>query len=245
MPPGSCTMPMLHALLGRHVGDVAAVEPDDAALGHLEAADARAGSSTCRRRSCRAARRISPWWISKLTSKSTCTGPYEKSMFDDLQHRRARALRSRRLRCSSCSSSSSSTTSERSWRMKRAPFMSSRPPMMLVGTPRMITAPRTPIAFVKKSARIAAGEPADEHDVHHAHRDAEPAQAVRAHGLQHRRDHRERARGEHGLRDAPDHEPHAAVRRHLQRREDRRRQDQQRRRAPAPCAGFLRYVRSK
>ena len=43
----------------------------------------------------------------------------------DLEHRRRARLRSTRLRCSSCSSSSSSTTSERSWRMKRAPFISS------------------------------------------------------------------------------------------------------------------------
>ena len=33
----------------------------------------------------------------------------------------------------------------------------------------------------------AAHEAADEEDVHHAHRGAQAAQAVRAHGLQHRR----------------------------------------------------------
>jgi len=35
--------------------------------------------------------------------------------------------------------------------------------MMLVGMPRMSTAPRTPSALVKKSPRNASGEPADEH----------------------------------------------------------------------------------
>ena len=48
---------------------------------------------------------------------------------------------------------------------------------MLVGTSRMKTVVRTPNEFVKKLARIAAAEPADEHDVHHAHRDAEAADA--------------------------------------------------------------------
>src|SRR5262249_35172502 len=33
--------------------------------------------------------------------------------------------------------------------MKRAPFINSKPPMMLVGTPSKMTVPRTPIAFVK------------------------------------------------------------------------------------------------
>ena len=70
-----------------------------------------------------------------------------------------RAPSSARLCCSSCSSSNSSTTSERSCRIWRAPFMSITLPMMLVGMPRMSTAPRTPIAFVKKSARIPPAKP--------------------------------------------------------------------------------------
>ena len=48
------------------------------------------------------------------------------------------------------------------------------------------------------------------------------------HGLQHRADHRERARGEHRLRDLRGStNQRGAVRRELQRREQRRRQDQQ------------------
>ena len=71
-----------------------------------------------------------------------------------------------RLRCSSCSSSSSSTTRERSLRMNRAPFISSSPPMMLVGTPRRMTVSRMPMALVKKAATIPPSEAADEEDVH-------------------------------------------------------------------------------
>ena len=43
--------------------------------------------------------------------------------------------------------------------MWRAPFISSRLPMMLVGMPRMSTAPRTPNALVKKSARMPPAKP--------------------------------------------------------------------------------------
>ena len=110
--------------------------------------------------------------------------------------------------------------------MKRAPFINRRLPMMLVGTSSTKTVVRTPKEFVKKSARMLPPNPPMKHDVHHAHRHAEPAQPVRAHRLQHRRDHRERARGQNRLRDSPDHEPHDAVRRHLERREQGRRQDQ-------------------
>ena len=74
--------------------------------------------------------------------------------------------------------------------------------MMLVGMPRMNTARAHAERVREEVGEDAAREPADEHDVHDAHRDAEAAQPVRAHGLQHRRDHRERARGEHRLRDA-------------------------------------------
>ena len=56
----------------------------------------------------------------------------------------------KRFSCSSFSSSSSSTTSERSLRMYRAPFISSSPPMMALGTPRKITVPRIPMASVRK-----------------------------------------------------------------------------------------------
>jgi len=64
-----------------------------------------------------------------------------------------------RLWNSSCSSSSSSTTRERSLRMKRAPFINSRPPMMLVGTPSAITVPRMPMASVKKPERTPPRKP--------------------------------------------------------------------------------------
>ena len=80
--------------------------------------------------------------------------------------------------------------------------------MMLVGTPRTNTVVAHAERVGEEVGEDAAAEAADEHDVHDAHRGAEPAQPVRAHGLQHRRDHRERARGEHRLRDAEDHEPH-------------------------------------
>ena len=57
-----------------------------------------------------------------------------------------------RFSCSSFSSSSSSTTNDKSLRMKRAPFISRRPPMVVVasGTPRMITVPRIPTVSVRK-----------------------------------------------------------------------------------------------
>ena len=42
---------------------------------------------------------------------------------------------------------------------KRAPFMSSSPPMMLVGTPRRMTVSRVPMALVKKPATISPGKP--------------------------------------------------------------------------------------
>ena len=64
------------------------------------------------------------------------------------------ALRS----CSSFSSSSSSTTSDRSLRMKRAPFISSAPPMIALGTPRTITVPRTPIGVGEEARDEAAHE---------------------------------------------------------------------------------------
>ena len=75
--------------------------------------------------------------------------------------------------------------------------------MMLVGTSSTMTVVRTPNEFVKKLGEDRAAETADEHDVHHAHRDAEAAESVRAHGLQHRRDHRERARRQHRLAGCP------------------------------------------
>ena len=77
--------------------------------------------------------------------------------------------------------------------MKRAPFISSRPPMMLVGTPSTMTVPRTPMALVKKSARMPPTKPPMKKMYIVAHRGAHAAQPVRAHRLQHRADHRERA----------------------------------------------------
>ena len=73
----------------------------------------------------------------------------------------------------------------------------------------------------------APAETADENDVHDAHCYAQPAQAVGTHGLQHGRHHRERARGQDRLGNPPDHEHRNAVGRHLQRREQSRRKDQE------------------
>ena len=198
---------MLRPLLGRDVGDVAAVEPHDAALGDLEPADDAQDRRLAR--AVRAEQRDAlaavdlevhvEQHLHRCRTRSRCSRPAAPA---------CRAPSSARLRCSSCSSSSSSTTSDRSLRMNRAPFISSRPPMMLVG----IAEDEHGAAHADRVGEEVGedrrrAKPPMKHDVHDAHRDAQAAQPVRAHRLQHRRDHRERARGEHGLRDAPDDEP--------------------------------------
>ena len=66
---------------------------------------------------------------------------------------------SARLWYSSCSSSSSDTLSDRSFRMDRAPFISRRPPITLLGMPIPMTVPRVPTAFVMKPAMSPPRKP--------------------------------------------------------------------------------------
>ena len=132
-----------------------------------------------------------------------------------------------RFSCSSFSSSSSSTTNDKSLRMKRAPFISRRPPMIALGYTEDDHGAADPHRVGEEARDQAAHEAADEEDVERRHRRAHAAQAVGNHGLQHRADHRERRRGEHRLRHLEDPEPRGALHAELQGHQQRRRHDEQ------------------
>ncbi len=179
----------------------------------------------------------SPRWISKLTSNSTCTGPYEKS---SVHASAARAYA--RLVGRACGAPPVPRAAPRRRARGRGGCSARRSsaaalPMMLVGITEDETAPRTPIALVKKSARMPPPKPPM--NTTYMTPIATP---------------RPRSRYGHtacstGVTIANAHavstacgmpqitNQHDAVRRDLQRREQRRRQDQQRRRARAPSPG--------
>ena len=140
--------------LGRHVGDVLAVEADHPALGDLEPADHPQDGGLPGAVGAEQGERLAPLHLEVRRRTAPGRGRRRSRCRPAGGRRHGRATLVGRLRCSSCSSSSSETTRERSWRMKRAPFMSSSPPMMLVGTPRTMTVSRMPMALVKKPAMI-------------------------------------------------------------------------------------------
>ena len=236
LPPGSETIPSCTRCSGRHVGDRCArgaARPRGAAP---RGRSRPAGSSTSRRRSCRAARRTPP--ARPRSSRRTAPAPTRtRSRRSRPAARASPRPSSARLRCSSCSSSSSSTTSDRSLRMKRAPFISSRPPMMLVGTPSAMTVPRIPIALVKKPESTPPRKPPMKKMYIVAIAVPMPRSRYGHDGLEDRPRHRERGGREHRLRDAEDPERRRAVHRVLQRREERRREDQRARPSRAPSRG--------
>ena len=224
---------------GDDVGDVAAVEPHDAALGHREPADHAQHRRLAR--AVRAEQRDAsrPCCTSKLTSNSTCTGPYEKSMFASCSSGTSRALHDalavllllleqllddeREVVADEARAVHQQQAADDARRARRG----------------RCTVPRTPIASVRKPEITPPHEAADEEDVHRRHRGAHAAEAVRAHRLQHRADHRERATSSStacGI--FQDHRTTwRCARENCSGVKQRRRQDEQCRRARAPWPG--------
>ena len=153
---------------------------------------------------------VSPFRTSKSTPKSTCTGPYEKSMFASCRSGRS-SWSTKRFRCSSCSSSSSSTIERQVVADVARTVHQQRAADDRAGHAEDDHGASHADRVGEEGGDEAAHEAADEEDVERRHRGAHPAQAVRHHGLQHRPDHRERRGGEHRLRDLQDPEPRGAV----------------------------------
>ena len=132
LPPGRMRMPSCARCSGVTYVMVVPVEPHDAARRACRARRSRAGSSTCRRRSCRAARAPRPCAPRSRRRTAPARGRTRSRRWRPAARGSRRASACWRW-CSSISSRSSATTSERSLRMKRAPRMISSPPMIVDG----------------------------------------------------------------------------------------------------------------